>query len=225
MNGRRRRLAEAGWGIAASVLFERAITVLSSAWSTSWLKYRLRMFGCAYGAGLTADGNVVIRLRRKGSITLGDGVTLKSRFGSNLVGLTGPTVLECGREGRIVFGDHSGCSGAVISSRSEIVIGDHVNIGGNVRIFDHDFHSLDHLARRDAQRDLADAAAAPVRIGNDVFIGAQAVILKGVTIGDRAIIGAGAVVSMRQIPAGAVVAGNPARIVKVRTPSRAQDPA
>ena len=55
--------------------------------------------------------------------------------------------------------------------------------------------------------------ARPVTIGADVWIGADALILPGVTVGDGAIVGAGAVVN-RDVPAGATVAGNPARIVK-----------
>jgi acetyltransferase-like isoleucine patch superfamily enzyme len=208
-------LAEAGIGVAVSVVAERVATWISTFWSTHWLKIKLRAFGCGYGRNLKADGVVVIRVRRRGSIGLGDSVTLKSRFRSNLVGLTGPTVLECTRTGRIVIGDHSGCSGAILSSRSEISIGSRVNIGGNARIFDHDFHSLDHRARRDPLRDLESAATAPVRIGDDAFVGANATILKGVTVGERAIIGAGAVVSMRHVPADAVVAGNPARVVRM----------
>jgi maltose O-acetyltransferase len=53
----------------------------------------------------------------------------------------------------------------------------------------------------------------PVRIGDDVWIGTGAVILKGVTIGARAIVGAGAVVN-RDVPPDVIVAGNPARVVK-----------
>jgi acetyltransferase-like isoleucine patch superfamily enzyme len=56
------------------------------------------------------------------------------------------------------------------------------------------------------------AAAEPVKIGRGVFIGARAIVLKGVTIGDRAVVGAGAVVT-RDVPAGGVVAGNPARLL------------
>ena len=55
----------------------------------------------------------------------------------------------------------------------------------------------------------------PVRIGNDVWIGSRAIILSGVCIGDGAVIGAGAVVS-RDVPAYAIAAGNPARVVRQR---------
>lgn len=57
---------------------------------------------------------------------------------------------------------------------------------------------------------------APIVIGNDVFIGARSIILKGVTIGDAAIIGAGSVVT-KDVPAGAIAAGNPAKIVRTVT--------
>jgi acetyltransferase-like isoleucine patch superfamily enzyme len=217
MADRRSRLAEAGIGVAIAIAIERIATAISSFWSTAWLKLKLQAYGCSYGSDLAADGIVVIRLRRRGAIELGHSVALKSRFRSNLVGLTGPTVLECSRSGRIVVGDHSGCSGAIVSSRSSITIGRHVNIGGNARIFDHDFHSLDHQIRRDPLRDIEHVSTAPVQIGDDVFIGANAMILKGVTIGDRAIVGAGAVVAMRHVPADAVVVGNPARIVGTRS--------
>lgn len=211
------KLVEAGPGIVAAIAIERLVTAISCAWSTACLKIKLRALGCSHGRGLSADGRVVVRVRARGAIRLGDHVTLKSRFRSNLVGLTGPTVLECGRRGQIVIGDHSGCSGAVLSSRSRIEVGRNVNIGGNARIFDHDFHSLDATIRRDPQRDFEEAATAPIAIGDDVFIGAHALILKGVQIGARAVIGAGAVVSMRQVPADALVAGNPGRVVRLLT--------
>jgi acetyltransferase-like isoleucine patch superfamily enzyme len=87
-------------------------------------------------------------------------------------------------------------------------------MGGNVRIYNHDYHALDYRARRDPVADAAGCQSAPVVIGDDVFIGVNAIILKGVTIGDRSIVGAGAVVSLKTIPTDSLVVGNPARIVK-----------
>jgi acetyltransferase-like isoleucine patch superfamily enzyme len=102
----------------------------------------------------------------------------------------------------------------VFSSRNDIRVGSNVKIGGNARIYDHDYHALDYLSRRDPEQDFDQEKSAPVVIGDDVFIGANSIILKGVTIGDRSIIGAGSVVSLKDIPPDSLVAGNPARIIR-----------
>jgi acetyltransferase-like isoleucine patch superfamily enzyme len=200
--------------VAAIFLVDRLVGWVACLISTARLKVILHWLGCPYGRSLDVDGRVVVRVRHRGSITIGNNVTIRSRFLSNLVGLTGPTVFHCIRDGRIVIGDNSGCSSTVFSSRTSIVVGKNVQIGGNVRIYDHDFHALDYLARRDPEQDGMRCKSAPVTIGDDVFIGANAIILKGVTIGERSVIGAGAVVALRDIPQDSVVTGNPAKIIR-----------
>jgi maltose O-acetyltransferase len=79
-------------------------------------------------------------------------------------------------------------------------------------VFDMDGHPIDAAERRSGMP-TPGSGVAPVVIGDDVWIGSRAMILKGVAIGDRAIVAAGAVVS-KDVPADVVVAGNPARIVK-----------
>lgn len=88
-----------------------------------------------------------------------------------------------------------------------ITIGDRVTITSGVTILTHD--GATWLVRDQKGRRYR---YAPVHIGNDVFIGVNAIVMPGVRIGDRVIVGAGAVVT-RSVPSGAVVAGNPARIV------------
>lgn len=168
--------------------------------------------GCEFGAGLRTTGKVHIKARAAGSIRLGNHVRLLAHWRSNRVGLSGPVLLQTWSGGRITIGDHSGASAVVISSRSGIAIGRHCNLGGNVRIFDHDFHAIEAETRR-GPRGCEDCATKPVTIGDDVFIGADSLILKGVTIGDRAVIGAGSVVT-RDVPADTIAAGNPATVVK-----------
>jgi acetyltransferase-like isoleucine patch superfamily enzyme len=133
---------------------------------------------------------------------------LLAGFRSNRVGMSQPVALETLGEGLIEIGDHTGGSGIVISARSSVRIGQHVKLGGNVRIYDHDYHCLDADIRctpRDSQR----VKTKPITIGNHAFVGANAIILKGVSIGDQAIIGAGSVVT-RSVPSGEIWAGNPA---------------
>ena len=120
-------------------------------------------------------------------------------------------------------------AGTNIISINEIEIGDDVTIGWNIYIYVHDSHSLDYRFRKDDierqredfyanrnfifSKDWSTVKSAPVKICNKVWIGFNAIILKGVTIGEGAIVAAGAVVT-KDVPAWTVVAGNPATIVK-----------
>ena len=183
---------------------------LSGAIASRRARVQLKLHGAAcVGRGLQARGRIHVFTRRKNSIEIGDHVAIISRFRSNPVGLTNPCVLDTWMGGKIKIGNHVGMSGVVLSSRSSITIGDHTLLGGNVRIFDHNYHSLDWEKRRNGLLDRQDVRTAPVVIGDDVFVGTNAMILKGVTIGDRAVIAAGSVVS-KDIPAGEIWGGNPA---------------
>jgi acetyltransferase-like isoleucine patch superfamily enzyme len=98
------------------------------------------------------------------------------------------------------------CPGVRISAATSITIGDSCMMASSAYITDADWHGIydrtDYIGK-----------TAPIRIGNNVWIGDSSIICKGVTIGDNAIIGAGSVVT-RDIPANTVAAGNPANIVK-----------
>jgi acetyltransferase-like isoleucine patch superfamily enzyme len=101
-------------------------------------------------------------------------------------------------------------TGGSIVCEEAITIGNHVTVGCNSIIIDTDFHPLDPSHRREYP---LDGATAPIVIEDDVFIGMQTIILKGVILGAGCVIGAGSVVT-QDIPPGAVAAGNPARIVR-----------
>lgn len=115
-----------------------------------------------------------------------------------------------GREigtGRLEIGDYAMISpGVRITASDEISIGDSVMMANGVYITDSDWHGIYDRVTRDPQ-------VAPVRIGNNVWLGDHAVVLKGVTIGENSIVAACAVVS-KDVPANVVVAGNPAQVVK-----------
>lgn len=93
----------------------------------------------------------------------------------------------------------------------KIEIGDNCLLADSVHIYDHD-HRYETLEIPLSQQGYA---TRPVKIGNNVWMGAKATILKGVTIADGAVIGAGAVVT-KDVPPFAVVAGNPARVIRIR---------
>jgi len=121
--------------------------------------------------------------------------------------------------GLVEVGDNSTLVGAVFMCAEHIQIGRRVIISYNVTIADSDFHPLDPEQRK--QDAIASAPGGdrsqrpalvtrPVIIEDDVRIGIGVIILKGVRIGTGACIGAGSVV-VSDVPAGAIVAGNPAR--------------
>jgi acetyltransferase-like isoleucine patch superfamily enzyme len=87
-----------------------------------------------------------------------------------------------------------------------------VLIGANCRIYDTDFHPVDFQERRSGAR----PKTAPVAIGNDVWLGAGATVLKGVTIGDRTVVAAGAVV-VADLPSDVVAGGVPAKLIRTLT--------
>jgi len=146
-----------------------------------------------------------------GTIKLGQNVKINSSRGSNPIGGDNRTILFVGKDATISIGDHTGISNATIFCKKKIKIGAYVKIGGSVKIYDSDFHSLDHVERGKKETDVSKLA--PVEIGDNCFIGGHSIILKGVTIGDKSIIGAGSVVT-KSIPTGEIWAGNPAKFIK-----------
>ncbi|RYE17954.1 MAG: acyltransferase [Sphingobacteriaceae bacterium] len=104
-----------------------------------------------------------------------------------------------------------GISNSTIACYDKITIGDNVMIGGSVKIWDTNFHSLNPLIRVSGNDD--DIKTAPVEICDYAFIGANSIIMKGVTIGRNSIIAAGSVV-VKNIPDNVLAGGNPCKIIK-----------
>jgi acetyltransferase-like isoleucine patch superfamily enzyme len=202
-----------GWGTHGSLAWfrDRLAAKLSIAWHSTVARLLFRIMKCPVGPNLVVDGPLYLRMARPQSISLGQSVSIRSRFASNLIGMNGPSILDTLGGGRISIGDFTGMSSVVISSRAEVKIGSYVKFGPNVRIYDTNFHSLDWERRRSFAKDQEDTKSSPIEIGDDVFVGANVLILKGSVIGARAIIGAGAVVS-GCVPADCMAIGNPAMI-------------
>lgn len=152
-------------------------------------------------------------VRGRGVIRVGGGSDFRSKSWSTAMGVISPVVLNAMAPDSIIrIGDSVGVSGAVICAKELISIGNRVQLGSGVVICDTDFHSMDYQLRGQVG-DFEDARSAPVCIEDDCFIGARAIVMKGVTIGARSVVGAGAVV-VKDVPPDVVVAGNPARVVK-----------
>jgi acetyltransferase-like isoleucine patch superfamily enzyme len=110
-------------------------------------------------------------------------------------------------KGSITIGDFVMISpGVRISAAQSITIGDAVMMANGAYVTDSDWHGIYDRVRRDDLR-------SPVVIGDNVWLGDNSTVLKGVTIGENSVVAARAVVT-RDVPANVVVAGNPARVVK-----------
>lgn len=116
-------------------------------------------------------------------------------------------------EGRVTIGDCVLMSpGSRISASCQVILGNGVMLANGSYITDSDWHTIYDRTKRDA-------TATPVTIGDNVWLGDHATVLKGVTIGENSVVAARAVVT-RDVPANVVVAGNPAKVVKELDPER-----
>jgi acetyltransferase-like isoleucine patch superfamily enzyme len=168
------------------------------------------LLGAGFGVRIDVPRNDVV-------LTIGDRCILVNQF-----------VFESDR-GKITVG--SGVfinAGTMVLSRSLVEIGNHVTIAWGCVIYDHNSHSISYLDRvKDqdqqlidfptgslcAHKDWSNVATAPIRICDHAWLGFDVLVLKGVTIGEGAIVGARSVVT-KDVPPWTIAAGNPARVVK-----------
>lgn len=173
-------------------------------------KILLKLNGVKYGTDLHCN-NATPALqinRNSGVVSLGNNVMFNSYTDHSWNSKCKLIVLA---NATLTIGDDSGMNGVMIYCSQKVLIGNHVKIGGGTRISDSNHHSLDYKIRRTSE-DSKNAKSAPVIIGDDVFIGANCYIGKGVTIGDRSIVAAGSVV-VKSIPADEIWGGNPAKFI------------
>ncbi len=156
------------------------------------------------GKGLRAERLPYIRGR--GNITIGDSVNLSGRSGFYF--MSSMSIMPEIRIGSNTFIGNA----CTLLAAENISIGSNCLISSEVRIQDNDGHPVDPQKRLDCQK-ITSADIKPVRIGNNVWIGSSAVILKGVAIGDNSVVGAASVVT-KDIPPNVLVAGSPAIVIK-----------
>jgi acetyltransferase-like isoleucine patch superfamily enzyme len=155
---------------------------------------RARGVRCASPIQLT---DMAPRVRNAGTMEIGRGLVVRAPVTR--------AQLETGPGGRLVIGDDVFINeGVVICAMLDVAIGDHVKIGDHSTIHDSDFHAVspDQGIR-----------VAAVAIGRNAWLGRNVVILPGVTVGENAVIAAGAIVTS-DVAANTLVGGNPARVIR-----------
>ena len=181
-----------------------------------WLT-EARWRGLELGEDIILNGRPYLHRARGSRIQLSSRVCLNSYLRSNPIGCSRPVSLRTMQAGaEIILGPGVGLSSTSVCAAKRVEIGEGTFVGAEAMIFDNDFHAP--VGEWNWGNYSADNPRA-VLIGKGVFIGARAIILKGVTIGDRAIVGAGAVVT-KDVPARHIAGGNPARIISKNSDSK-----
>ena len=150
-------------------------------------------------------------IRGTGTIKMGNKVRINSCRETNPIGGDTRTILFAKGNSSILIGNHVGISNTAIVALKSIEIEDDVMIGAGCKIYDHDFHSV-HYEERMLPGDVG-VVSKPVKIKKGAFIGAHTIVLKGVTIGEKSVVGAGSVVT-KSIPDHEIWAGNPAKFIR-----------
>ena len=168
----------------------------------------LRFRGAELGKNVRCNGFPWVKIRKGGRLIIGDDVQINAAPWGNAHVIAGSTNFFVAADAELIIGSRTGLSGCRVVAMKHITIGEGCNIGGGCLICDSDMHEVPLGSD-------APIRMKPIHIGNRVFLGAHAIILKGVTLGDRCVVGAGAVVA-KSSPADAVLTGNPAMPIEGR---------
>jgi len=172
----------------------------------------LAILGVKVGGNLYIRGLPHIISRTRGKVVIGDNCKIFSSQYSNPVGINhGCVIRTLLPDASISIGHDVGLSGATILARKNIIIGNHVLFGGNCTILDSDHHPLGPEERLNNHS--KEIQSKSVVIGDNVWLGLNVIVLKGVTIGKNSVIAAGSVV-VKDIPENVLAAGNPAKMIK-----------
>lgn len=166
-------------------------------------KLRALYWGVHLGKNAKFRGHCYFKKAVDSIIIIGDRFTAVSIVKeSNLV--KRPCTIQTNSRGALLeIGNNVGVSGCIIACFKHVKIGDNVKIGGNCTIFDGDFHADDPRSGKPKE----------VVIGDNVWLGYNTIVLKGVHIGENTVIGAYSVVT-KDIPENCVAAGNPCKVIK-----------
>jgi len=170
-------------------------------WRNGWAVLRARWYlrkADTLGPKARVWGRPVVY--KQGSIHIGSRLRLISTIAVTELAATNGGRLEIGESVFINYG----CS---ISANQQVRIGDRCSIGTHCIIMDNDFHQVNPERRQERP------PSAPIVLEENVWLGARAIVLKGVTIGRNSVIGAGSVVT-RDVPPRCLAAGVPARVIR-----------
>lgn len=176
-------------------------------------KCKLSLLGCHYGNHCIMHGSLRVSLGKNAELSIGDNFCFLSGRSLNPLSRNLQGCLRVNDYAKLSIGNDVKLSSPVLWAHKNIKIGNHVSIGANTIVMDSDAHALGYINRRNIDSDMKSKIDKDIVIGDDILIGVNCIILKGVHIGDRSIVGAGSVVT-KDVPSDTIVAGNPAKVIK-----------
>lgn len=198
-------------------LLGRAYTYLAKVCG-DWFWQHYLLAYCRVKKEIELDDPKALRFSGRCLLSVGEGSNV--HFGKDVVVNSGnhtidpsPSKIYVLPGASLHMGENTGMSSVSIICKQEISIGSNVRIGAGCLILDSDMHSVDWRLRASKGNDIKNARCEPVSIGDYAFIGARSIILKGVHIGEKAVISAGSVV-VDDIPANCMAGGNPCKVIK-----------
>ncbi len=168
--------------------------------------------GVPWRKGWRFYGVPVIQKHRQSTMTFGPGLNIRSSITSNPLSPSHPVIFCTWLKGAVLqVGENFAMTGGTICATRQVIIGNNVAVGANSIITDTDFHPLDPQKRRIKGQQ---GSCEPVVIEDDVFIGMNCLILKGVRIGAGSCVGAGSVVTQDVLP-GTIASRQPGKNYKI----------
>ena len=209
--------------ITIKMMYVKALRVCSKICSSlyiGWNKIYFFLNNIKYGKNFRVFNHLYLKIHVGALVQIGNNCTIMSGAGLNPLSRNIKTCIYVGKKATLKLGNDVGISSSTLWVKESVSIGNSVAIGADCIIMDTDAHNLDWKIRCSEETneygesvDMVTAASAPIVIEDNVLVGARCIILKGVTIGARSIIGSGSIVT-KDIPSDCIAAGNPCKVIK-----------
>lgn len=209
--------------ITIKMMYVKALRFCSKICSSlyiGWNKIYFFLNNIKYGKNFRVFNHLYLKIHVGALVQIGNNCTIMSGAGLNPLSRNIKTCIYVGKKTTLKLGNDVGISSSTLWVKESVSIGNSVAIGADCIIMDTDAHNLDWKIRCSEETneygesvDMVTAASAPIVIEDNVLVGARCIILKGVTIGARSIIGSGSIVT-KDIPSDCIAAGNPCKVIK-----------
>lgn len=209
--------------ITIKMMYVKALRFCSKICSSlyiGWNKIYFFLNNIKCGKNFRVFNHLYLKIHVGALVQIGNNCTIMSGAGLNPLSRNIKTCIYVGKKATLKLGNDVGISSSTLWVKESVSIGNSVAIGADCIIMDTDAHNLDWKIRCSEETneygesvDMVTAASAPIVIEDNVLVGARCIILKGVTIGARSIIGSGSIVT-KDIPSDCIAAGNPCKVIK-----------